>query len=49
MNRQTEPAVEPRAESRLRLLLRILRNPFVSLLVLYNLVFYVHWSGKRTS
>lgn len=46
MNRQTEPAVEPRAESRLRLLLRFLRNPFVSLLVLYNLVFYVHWSGN---
>jgi membrane protease YdiL (CAAX protease family) len=28
------------------MLLRILRNPFVSLLVLYNLVFYVHWSGN---
>jgi hypothetical protein len=46
MERQTEPAVEPQATPRLRLLLRILRNPFVSLLVLYNLVFYVHWSGN---
>jgi membrane protease YdiL (CAAX protease family) len=46
MNSQTMPAIEPRATPRLRLLLRILRNPFVSLLVLYNLVFYVHWSGN---
>jgi membrane protease YdiL (CAAX protease family) len=36
----------PKTQSRIRLLLRILRNPFVSLLVLYNLVFYAHWSGN---
>jgi hypothetical protein len=35
-----------RTQSRTRQLLRILRNPFVSLLVLYNFVFYVHWSGN---
>ena len=46
MSGHNEPAVQSRAESRLRLLRRILRNPFVSLLVLYNLVFYVHWSGN---
>jgi membrane protease YdiL (CAAX protease family) len=38
--------MDTRIDSRFRLLLRILRNPFVSLLVLYNLVFYVHWSGN---
>lgn len=38
--------MDPRPDSRIRLFLRILRNPFVSLLVLYNLVFYAHWSGN---
>jgi uncharacterized protein len=46
MDTQIESKMDPRTESRIRLLLRILRNPFVSLLVLYNLVFYAHWSGN---
>jgi len=46
MDTQTESKTDPRTESRFRPLLRILRNPFVSLLVLYNLVFYAHWSGN---
>jgi membrane protease YdiL (CAAX protease family) len=32
-------------DSRFRLLLRILRNPFVSILVLYNLLLYLQGSG----
>jgi membrane protease YdiL (CAAX protease family) len=46
MDTQTDSPMDPRIESNIRLLLRILRNPFVSLLVLYNLVFYAHWSGN---
>ncbi len=46
MDTQADSKMDPRTESRIRLLLRILRNPFVSLLVLYNLVFYAHWSGN---
>jgi membrane protease YdiL (CAAX protease family) len=46
METPTEPMIDPRTKPGIRLLLRILRNPFVSLLVLYNLVFYVHWSGN---
>jgi hypothetical protein len=46
MDTQTDSKMDPRTESRIRLLLRILRNPFVSLLVLYNLVFCAHWSGN---
>lgn len=46
METQADSRMEPRRETSHRLWLRILRNPFVSLLVLYNLVFYVHWSGN---
>lgn len=46
MDTQIESKTDTRTESRFRPLLRILRNPFVSLLVLYNLVFYAHWSGN---
>jgi hypothetical protein len=37
--------MDTRTESRIRLLLRILRNPFVSILVLYNLLLYLQGSG----
>jgi membrane protease YdiL (CAAX protease family) len=46
MDTQIESKMDPRTDSRFRPLLRILRNPFVSLLVLYNLVFYAHFSGN---
>jgi hypothetical protein len=46
MDTQTDSKMDTRTDSGFRLLLRILRNPFVSLLVLNNLVLYVHWSGN---
>ncbi|XGV97879.1 MAG: lysostaphin resistance A-like protein [Leptolyngbya sp. BL-A-14] len=46
MDTQIESKTDPRTDSKFRPLLRILRNPFVSLLVLYNLVFYAHFSGN---
>lgn len=45
MDTQIESKMDPRTESRIRKLLRILRNPFVSLLVLYNLLLYLQSSG----
>ncbi|MCU0525616.1 MAG: CPBP family intramembrane metalloprotease [Elainella sp. Prado103] len=38
--------MDTRTDSKIHLLLRILRNPFVSILVLYNLLLYVQWSGN---
>jgi hypothetical protein len=45
MDTQTESKMDPRTDSRFRPLLRILRNPFVSILVLYNLLLYLQGSG----
>lgn len=45
MDTQTESKIDPRTESKFRPLLRILRNPLVSILVLYNLLIYLQGSG----
>lgn len=45
MDTQTDSPMDPRIESNIRLLLRILRNPLVSILVLYNLLLYLQSSG----
>ncbi|MGG6295608.1 CPBP family intramembrane glutamic endopeptidase [Leptolyngbya sp. AN02str] len=45
MNTQIESKTDPRTDSRIRPLLRILRNPLVSILVLYNLLLYLQGSG----
>lgn len=45
MDTQTDSKIDPRTESRFRPLLRILRNPLVSILVLYNLLLYLQSSG----
>jgi membrane protease YdiL (CAAX protease family) len=45
MDTQIESKMDPRTDSKFRPLLRILRNPIVSILVLYNLLIYLQASG----
>jgi membrane protease YdiL (CAAX protease family) len=45
MDTQIDSKMDPRTESRIRLLLRILRNPFVSILALYYALYYVNAAG----
>jgi uncharacterized protein len=45
MDTKIESKIDPRTESRVRLLLRILRNPFVSILALYYALYYVNAAG----
>jgi uncharacterized protein len=45
MDTSTDSKIDPRTESKIRLLLRILRNPLVSILVLYYGLYYVNASG----
>jgi len=45
MDTQTDLKMDTRTDAKIRRLLRILRNPFVSILVLYNLLLYLQGSG----
>lgn len=45
MDKSTDLKMNTQNDSKIRLLLRILRNPLVSILVLYNLLLYLQGSG----